>query len=155
MCNKAIWLLFVLLTLSNCTHKRLDANIYHLEGRHIDVAINYLGLPDDKLIIDEREVFVWGHKNVRSYDRPVTTYGGYNSSGGAFGGVGIVFGAGGSPYARDTYRYYCVIKALINERQIIEQMEYDSSAGGCSKYNDAMSAIERDFGGAEASNFSL
>ena len=143
MVKKLIFLFAFMPLLSACSHNRLDANLQTLEGRKIDVAMHYLGLPDDKLIIDDREVFIWGYDRIETYSNPVSTYGGYGSRSGAYGGVGLVFGR---PYANEIYRYSCEIKALIDAKKIIQRMEYQSISGGCSEYNDAMDAIERDFG---------
>ncbi len=133
--------LFIAIALSGCSHKKLDTNLQRLNDQHIDVAIHYLGIPDDKFTIDDREVYIWGRENSETIDRPITTYGGYNSGGGAFGGVGVVFGA---PYSRSRNRYYCKIKVITNKDQIIERIERDSTTGACAKYNEAVDNIEKD-----------
>lgn len=142
MFHKIVLLLLGCTIITACTHQKLDSSLHRLKGQHIDVAVRYLGIPDDKLTIDQREVFIWGRRYVPD-NRPFGTFGGYNSSTGVFGGVGIVFGSGGSPY-RDTYRYYCEIKAMTDEKNIIETITYESNAGDCSRFNQAMERLEQD-----------
>jgi len=144
---RLLFLAFVTMSVAACTSNNFGARLDHLEGRHIDVAVEYLGIPDNQFAIDAREVFVWGHQTLQSYERPIGTYGGYDSSRGVFGGVGIVFGGG---YTRDTYLDYCEIKALVNADNIIEAMQYETSGSGCYEYSDAAKRIETDLAPPDA-----
>lgn len=123
--------------LAGCAHQNFGENLQTLEGQNIDYVIRYLGLPDDRFALDDKDIYIWGHDEAQIIERPISTYGGYNSRGGAFGGVGLVFGGG----ARDSYRYGCTIKALTNKDKIVEKLEYKNSAGGCSKYSKALKTL--------------
>ena len=105
MFKKPFFLSILLCGLTACSHSNVGQNIQYLEGEHIDVAMNYLGLPDNKLSVDERDIFIWGYDRIEAYDSPIRTFGGYGSSSGAFGGVGMVFGGGHTPYASNVSRY--------------------------------------------------
>ena len=129
------------LAITGCSYSQNRETLTKLEGHHINFATQYLGLPSDKYTLADKDVYIWGH-DVVERSGPISTYGGYSSSGGGFGGVGIVFGSHG----RDAYRYYCEIKALSNQSGIIEKVEYKSSAGGCSDYNDGIDAMEQALG---------
>ena len=131
----SILLLLGTLTIAGCSYKKMDTSLQSLEGQDIDVAIYYLGIPDEKYMIEDRSVYIWGSEEPAVARNPVTTFGGYNSGGGAFGGVGVVFGA---PYGRSYSQYYCKIKMIADGDQIIQQVERDSTAGACSKYNEAV-----------------
>ena len=127
--------------LPSCAYKKLDANLHYLEGQKIDTAINYLGVPDDKFMIENREAYIWGqNKNTRQ--ETIRPFGGYSTSGGVFGGVGIVFGKGAGDRS---YTQRCTVKALTDETGIIQKMEYQPNAGGCERFTKAMTALERDF----------
>ena len=138
-----------ILTLSACAHKALDTNLHYLQGQNIDVAMNYLGVPDDKFNAGGKHVYQWGQSAVDYNDRPVTTFGGYSTGGGLFGGVGITLGSGTAKPYTGRYAQKCTVKALIDAQNIIEKMEYNAHAGGCERFTPAMNAIERDFGVVE------
>jgi hypothetical protein len=133
---KIILFLFVTVALSACSHKKLDTSLQSLKGQNIDVAINHLGIPDDKFTLQDKEVYIWGREQTVRVRSPIGTYGsvGYGSRGGGFGGVGIVFGSPHSSYADNSF---CQIKIVTDHNQIIETIERDSAGRGCSKYNAA------------------
>ncbi len=139
---KIITLLFLTITLSACSHKKLDTSLQTLQGQNIQVAINYLGIPDDKFTLQEKEVYVWGREQTTVRQSPIGTYGsvGYGSRGGTFGGVGIVFGTPSSSYRDNSF---CQIKIVTDQNQTIEKVERDSAGRGCSKYNDVFENFEQ------------
>lgn len=141
--KRFLFLMGCIVMVSACSHKNFDENLQTLEGQSIARAINYFGIPDDKFTLQEKEIYVWGHDqiNIVQNQGPITTYGGYGSRGGPFGGVGIVFG---TPRATNVNSQYCKIKMIVNENQIIEKIERDSTTSACSKYNKAIDAIEAD-----------
>jgi hypothetical protein len=128
---KPFLLIAILLTLANCAHSNFGENLQTLKGQNIDTAIHYLGLPDNKLTLDDKDLYIWGYQQNYVERSPISTYGGYGSNGPVIGG-GIVFGA---PYGYDTYRYGCTVKILTNTNKIIEHIEHENTGSGCSKYN--------------------
>ena len=139
---KTFALFAVLITLASCSHAQSADNVRRLEGQHIDTAIGYLGLPDDRYLLGEQNVYVWGQGIQDHDDNPITTYGGYGSNSGIFGGVGIVFG--NTSHSRNNYSIYCSIKALTDQKHIIQKTEFKSTAGGCSEYSKGLKALEAD-----------
>ncbi|MBU0593342.1 MAG: hypothetical protein KKH74_06340 [Gammaproteobacteria bacterium] len=50
-------IMLAILMLSGCA--TLDESFHKLQGRDIDIAIQYLGIPDDKRSMDGYDVYTW------------------------------------------------------------------------------------------------
>ena len=137
MTSKVAYISLVLSLLCACSHTNYQEKLNTLEGRHVKVAVNHLGLPDNKYALGADQVYIWGNDSITVNHSPITTYGGYGSRSGGYGGVGLVFGSG----AHDTYRQSCQIKALTDQKDIIKRMEYESRGGGCSHYSEGINSI--------------
>lgn len=131
-----------LLFLSACATATLDEGLPKLQGRHIDTAIKYLGLPDNEQQIAGRKVYVWGHQNNGSYIRPVTTPTTYTSYS-PYGGSYVTYGRNTS-YVTESYNYTCTIKVVVNNKDIIQSSEYSGNEGGCQYYADGLNQFIED-----------
>lgn len=102
----------------------------YLKGKNIQVAIDHLGIPDNKYSIDANDIYVWSTESSYTSFSPTTT----NSSG-TVGGV--PFNGTATSYAPHTSNLSCVIK-IKTMKKIIQTMEFDGNNGACLQYSERL-----------------
>ena len=111
-----------------CATQVLDEELPKYSGRHVDALISMLGLPDGEQMVAGRRIIVWHNSRSGSYSVPQ-----YNT------GTANTYGYGGSSttnysyttYRNQSYNYTCTIKAVLNEKNIVQYLEYEGNQGGC------------------------
>lgn len=129
--------------LSGCAFEKMQQALPYLEGKPIDAAVRYLGVPDGQIELKHGLVYVWNRRESGTYLIPVTsvtTYPVYRA------GVLNHSTAYATSHVPQSYVYSCSIKAFTNTKKIIEAFDYEGSEGGCEGFIDAMDSIVEDFG---------
>ncbi|GIX21631.1 MAG: hypothetical protein KatS3mg121_0414 [Gammaproteobacteria bacterium] len=129
----------LLLVLGACASLQvLERGLPQLVGRHVDEAVEALGLPDRKLTVGAYEIYVWESQS----DGTVPVYGTRTST-----TVGVV---GGEVFHGTTthgtvdfvpVRRGCRIKLQVDAEQIVQRAEFDGDAVGCRRYAERLEAF--------------
>ena len=149
--QKPLIVLLTCLLISGCATKAMQDNLHYLQGKDIEVAIYYLGIPDNQFEIKDHDVYIWSHQNSGSYVTPVTNTSDYHGNSvhhgyGVFGGFGTTFGSvSTTSYVNQGYNHFCTIKALTDRQNIVQQISFDGNDAGCRVFSNSMSAIARDY----------
>lgn len=124
----------MVLVIAACSVPAVRQTLPVFNGKDIDYAMSWLGVPDKQYPINDTVIYEWDNSYAHTYTRPRSTigFGGYGGSGGGFGtGVGIGFPLGG--YETETYRQQCKIK-LITKKKIVIGHEMTGDDNGCALY---------------------
>lgn len=135
--------LVAILLLCGCAFETLDKGLPLLQGKKIDTAISYLGLPDNQMTVAGKNVYVWSNSFTQTSITPVTSYS--NASAYGTGGYATAYGTT-TTYVPQTAQYSCTIKAVVDKKDIIEGLEYSGNEGGCGTFVDPVKRIISDFG---------
>jgi len=127
--------------LTACAFDTLDKGLPLLNDKHIDVAINYLGMPDSEQMIANRKVYIWGHQNSGTYVRPITQQTTTTAYG--YGGPYTAYGTT-TTYVNESYNYSCKIKIIADKKNIIKSSEYEGDLGGCEHFSSGIDRLIED-----------
>jgi hypothetical protein len=126
MSSTSIVLSVALLVSCATSFRIFDKALPLLNGQNINKSIDYLGIPDNKYRIDDREIYVWSTAEDFTYVNPVTT----NTQG--YAGT-TPFSAYSTSYESHTSRLYCEIK-MSTKQKIVERIEYRGNNRACKTY---------------------
>ncbi len=122
----------LLLIITACSVPAVRQTLPVFNGKGIDYAMSYLGVPDRQYPIDGNVIYEWDNSYAHTYNRPVSSMGfGFGSHGGFGTGVGLGIPLGG--YETETYRQQCKIK-LITHKKIVIGHEMYGDDNGCALY---------------------
>ncbi len=122
-----------LMSLSACSVPVVRDTLPNFNGKHVDYAVSWLGIPDRTYEFDGNRILEWNNSYSETYSRPRASLGGVFGSGGYSGvGVGVGFPLGGG-YETERYSQNCQIK-LITRDDIVRGYEFDGDDNGCAKY---------------------
>ena len=110
--RKFLYVLTMLLSACATSFSTLDEALPALKGKDIEAAIAYLGVPDQKYVVDGREVYVWStEENYASISSPAAVS-----------------------------RLSCKIKISTKDK-IVEKTEYDGNNGTCFLYSERLKPL--------------
>jgi hypothetical protein len=121
----------LLVGLSGCAGNILRDELPKYRGLHVDDLIRRLGLPDGETQVAGRRIVFWKNDRSGSISIPQYNTGTFN----AYGSGGYTTGTYGyTTYNTVPVSYNCIIKAVIDSSNTIQDLEYDGNQGGCMKY---------------------
>jgi len=136
---RKITLICVLISFAGCmsmSWEPMDEGLAALQGRHLDAAIDVLGLPSNERQIAGRKLFVWSTTSTGLLFNPATS-----TTSGNFGTV---------PYSQITnfssftpVGYECEISLQVDEQNVIQRFQYSGNLGGCRVYMERLRALIR------------
>jgi len=123
----------VFVTACTTSFSTLDQAIPQLKGKHVDVAIEHLGMPDKKYTIDNKDVYLWSNieSHVSASTTPTQTYGNIGNT---------KFSAYTTNFKTQAYDLRCEIK-VVTEKKIIKSFEYSGNNGACFRYSDRLKPL--------------
>lgn len=136
--KRFVLFIIAIVVLSGCAFDTLDKGLPLLNGKSIDTAISYLGTPDNKMQIADRNVYIWSNAFFLTMTRPVTTYS--NASAYGIGGYASAYGTS-TTYVPETHNHSCTIKATTDKDDIVSYMEYEGTLGGCESFMSQVQGI--------------
>lgn len=111
----------------------LDRALPQLDGKHITVAADYLGIPDGEYMVAGRKIYVWSSSTINPFVRPLTT-----STNGTVGGS--QFSAISTTYAPNNTTLNCRIRMSTSD-DIIHRIEYNGNNGACMIYSERLKPL--------------
>ena len=136
-------IIFLLLstTLSGCvTGKMMQSATKSYINQHVDVLINYVGMPSEERVIAGRRIISWhvSDKGVIPMTTPTSAYG-------TLYGNGAVFDLyiTGSETTYHYYDYNCKLDAVVNERYRVLSIHWEGDQYGCSTFYSRLSKINK------------
>lgn len=133
--HKLLFAFTAIFLISACTtsFSTLDQAIPKLKGKHVDVAIEHLGMPDKKYAIDNKDVYLWSNieSHISTSTAPTHTYGNLGNA---------PFSVYTTNYSSQHYDLRCEIK-VVTQKKIIKSFEYSGNNGACFRYSNRLKPL--------------
>ncbi|WP_157745671.1 hypothetical protein [Thiohalobacter thiocyanaticus] len=123
----------LLLTACAMSFDTFNRALPKLKDKNINVAIDYLGIPDHEYVVAGKKVYVWTTSERNPFPTAVTT----TTTGNA---GNQPFNATSTSYIPDPGPLSCTIK-MQTEQDIVRRIEYEGNNGTCFKYSDRLKPL--------------
>jgi hypothetical protein len=128
------------IALTGCAFSQLNDGLPHLVGQPLNMAVNVLGLPNQKMDIGPYTVYVWD--NSSSGVIPIMQTSTATTSG-MVGNVPVYGSATVNSMGYMPVQYQCQIKLRVDSQLIVQSWEWAGNQGGCARYGNRLQSLFR------------